>query len=196
MSLKSSLLSKYGIENYSSPKIDLPDTNNQTKSGSNPDMSSIVEIVECLQQRKMKPDVEKISTYVEKSFPNVYKNDPEIVEKLVEDCLARGMIVSVNNQNVISFRTPSKIGRMLRITKILLYEGEVPESVIHEIVQSIGEIEIAAIDSTDEEPRGSGVTIFKLAKHLHSSLRFLNYSEEILEKKVFVEALAKGINNK
>lgn len=159
-----------------------------------PDNNSIVEIVECLQQRKMKPDVEKICVYFEKNWPKLYKSDSELVNALVEDCLAKGMIVSVNNQNVTSFRTPSKIGRMLRITKILPYDGEIPPFVVHDIARSIGEIEVAAHNSTDEQPLGSGVSINQLSRHLHQNLRYLNYSDELIGQKVFPLALEAGEN--
>lgn len=155
-----------------------------------PNTGHIVEAVEMLQQRKAKPDTEKISAYIAKNWPNAYEEDPKIVEDLINECLSHGMIVLVNNLESISFRTPAKIGRMLRVTKIIPYEGQIPRAVVLLVMQHLGELECAVPNCSDE---GAGVSVQELLRHLHDKLLLLNYDEEILEKKLLPIAINHGI---
>lgn len=154
--------------------------------------AAVVAAVEMLQTRKLKPDKERIYSYLEKHFPEEVRADPGLAERLINDALAQSLIVLVNNLEVYSFRTPSKIGRMLRVTKIVAWEGEVPHSVVLEVLQVIGEVEEAAPESTEELPKGIGVSVKEILDRLHDNLRLLNYHAKIITQKVMPIAIKEG----
>lgn len=155
--------------------------------------AAVVAAVEMLQTRKLKPDKERIYSYLEKHFPEEVRADPGLAERLINDALAQSLIVLVNNLEVYSFRTPSKIGRMLRVTKIVAWEGEVPHSVVLEVLQVIGEVEEAAPESTEESPKGIGVSVKEILDRLHDNLRLLNYHAKIITQKVMPIAIKEGL---
>ncbi|KAJ6219679.1 hypothetical protein RDWZM_005491 [Blomia tropicalis] len=156
-----------------------------------PTTSAVVTAVENLQQRKLKPDQEKIAIYIEKNFPTAFKSDAELVDRLVKQSLSLGLIVTVNNLNVSSFRTPSKIGRMNRKskTKIQPYQGEIPNEAIHIVAHAIGMLDMASSTSTETNPIGIGISIESLVEYLHERLTLLNYSVVIMKSKVFPLAI-------
>lgn len=157
-----------------------------------PDTGSVVAAVEMLQQRKLKPDKERIYNYMEKHWPSKVYKDPLLVDRLINDALSQSLIVSVNNLDVFSFRTPSKIGRMLRVTKIVAWEGHVPQSVVVEVLRAIGAVEEAAPESTEESPKGIGVSPQEIVDQLHNNLRLLNYNAKTVAEKVLPIAINEG----
>lgn len=157
-----------------------------------PEIQSIIDAVEMLQTRKLKPDKDRITNYCEKHWPDDCAKDPMLVTRLVEEALSRALIVKVNNLDVISFRTPSKIGRMLRVTKILTHDGNIPAIVVEEVTRTIGAIETASVESTDQSPKGNGVSAAHLVNRMHDELRLLNYTEELLAERVLPVAIKHG----
>lgn len=170
----------------------VPVTSAMNTGAEQPNTSSVVAAVEMLQQRKLKPDKERIFSYLEKHWPSEVRNDSNLVDRLINDALSQSFIVLVNNLDVFSFRTPSKIGRMLRVTKIVAWEGAVPQSVVVEVLHSIGAVEEAAPDSTQESPKGIGVSAQEIVDQLHNSLRLLNYNAKTVAEKVLPIAINEG----
>lgn len=140
------------------------------------DLESVVEAVDSLQSRKAKPDEQKIISYLMKK----YRIKTNSAKQLINEALAEGLVVQVNYAESVSFRTPQKLGQMLRNHQnhIIPFDGSLlPINAIKRVTQAIN-LFFKSMSVNNK----LGITLNELLNQLHNTSQMLNYNESLLER--------------
>lgn len=155
---------------------------------------TVVNVVGQLTARKIKPDVKNIKSALV-NHQEILENNPLLLPQIIDECLAYGKLVLVRSSDGKSLRQPEKLIGMSRACKIIPYSGRVNDSIVEDILKLLGEIE----PSTDpESTKGSGVDVVTLVIHIHNQLRFLNYTNSMVEtilRKAIHDGFATRLSN-